>query len=52
MRESNFINRGLQVISDDCTQKNNEGHTVKNYSDDDEIKDMLKNGCINPIRRL
>lgn len=20
--------------------------------DDDEIKDMLKNGCINPIRRL
>ena len=41
MRESNFINRGLQVISDDCTQKNNEGHTVKNYSDDDEIKEIL-----------
>ena len=41
MRESNFINRGLQVISDDCTQKNSEGHTIKNFSDDDEIKEIL-----------
>ena len=37
MDESNFIHRGLQMIADDCTQKNSEGHTIKLYSDDDEI---------------
>lgn len=42
MSESNFINRGLQVISDDCTQKNIEGHVAKIYSDDDEIKEILE----------
>lgn len=42
MSESNFINRGLQVITDDCTQKNNEGHVLKVYSDDDEIKEILE----------
>lgn len=42
MSESNFINRGLQIIADDCTQKNEEGHTVKVYSDDDEIKEILE----------
>ena len=42
MSESNFINRGLQVIADDCTQKNNEGHTIKVYSDDDETKEILE----------
>lgn len=41
MSECNFINRGLQVIADDCSQRNQEGHTVKNYSDDDEIKQIL-----------
>lgn len=41
MSECNFINRGLQVIADDCTQRNQEGHTVRSYSDDDEIKDIL-----------
>jgi len=43
MSESNFIHRGLQVISDDCSQKNNEGHTLKVYSDDDENKEILEN---------
>lgn len=42
MSESNFINRGLQVITDDCTQKNNEGHVLKVYSDDDDIKEILE----------
>jgi hypothetical protein len=42
MSESNFIHRGLQIIADDCSQKNNEGHTVKVYSDDDEIKEILE----------
>ena len=42
MSDSNFINRGLQVISDDCTQKNNEGHTLKIYSDDDDTKEILE----------
>lgn len=41
MSECNFINRGLQVIADDCTQRNQEGHTVRCYSDDDEIKQIL-----------
>lgn len=41
MSECNFINRGLQVIADDCTQRNQEGHTVRSYSDDDEIKQIL-----------
>ena len=38
----NFIHRGLQIISDDCTQRNEEGHTIKVYSDDDEIKNILE----------
>ena len=42
MDESNFIHRGLQMIADDCTQKNSEGHTIKLYSDDDEIKEILE----------
>ena len=42
MADSNFINRGLQIISDDCTQKNNDGHVLKVYSDDDEIKEILE----------
>jgi len=41
MSESNFIHRGLQVIADDASQKNIEGHTAKVYSDDDEIKEIL-----------
>ena len=41
MDESNFIHRGLQIISDDCTQKNIEGHVLKIYSDDDETKNIL-----------
>lgn len=43
MSEYNFIHRGLQQISDDCSQRNVEGHTLKNYSDDDEIKEILNN---------
>lgn len=42
MSECNFIHRGLQIIADDCSQKNIEGHTVKVYSDDDEIKETLE----------
>ena len=41
MSECNFIHRGLQIIADDCAQKNIEGHTLKIYSDDDDIKKTL-----------
>jgi len=43
MSEYNFIHRGLQQIADDCSQKNIEGHSLKNYSDDDDIKEILNN---------
>ena len=42
MSETNFIHRGLQIIADDCSQRNEEGHTIKVYSDDDEIKETLE----------
>ena len=42
MSECNFIHRGLQIIADDCSQKNREGHSVKVYSNDDEIKEILE----------
>lgn len=37
-----FLNRGLQVIADDACQKNEDGNTIKIYSDDDEIKEDLE----------
>lgn len=37
-----FVHRGLQVIADDACQKNTEGDTVKIYSDDEEIKEILE----------
>ena len=37
-----FLNRGLQVIADDACQKNEDGNTIKIFSDDDEIKDDLE----------
>lgn len=43
MSEYNFIHRGLQQIADDCSQRNIEGHSLKNYSDDDDIKEILNN---------
>ena len=43
MSETNFIHRGLQVIADDASQKNVDGHTIKVYSDDDETKEILSN---------
>ncbi len=42
MSECNFIQRGLQIIADDCSQKNLQGHTLTVYSDDDEIKQILE----------
>lgn len=42
MSECNFIHRGLQIIADDCSQKNMEGHTLKVYSDDEEIQQILQ----------
>ena len=42
MSEYNFIHRGLQIIADDCSQRNIEGHTLRVNSDDDEIKDILE----------
>lgn len=41
MSECNFIHRGLQVIADDGCQKNIDGNTVKIYSDDEDIKNIL-----------
>lgn len=38
-----FIHRGLQVIADDACQKNIDGDTVKVYSNDDDIKNILEN---------
>lgn len=37
-----FIHRGLEVIADDACQKNVDGDTVKVYSDDEEIKEILE----------
>jgi len=37
-----FLHRGLQVIADDACQKNTDGDTVKVYSDDEDIKDILE----------
>ena len=37
-----FIHRGLQVIADDACQKNVDGDTVKVYSDDEDIKEILE----------
>lgn len=42
MSECNFIQRGLQIIADDCSQKNLQGHTLKINSDDEEIKQLLE----------
>ena len=42
MSENNFINRGLQAIADDATQKNQEGNVCSIYSDDDDIKNILE----------
>ena len=36
-----FLARGLQTIADDGTQKNVEGDTVKVYSNDEDIKEIL-----------
>lgn len=42
MSETNFIHRGLQIIADDCTQKNSvNGHTILVNSEDDDIKQTL-----------
>lgn len=37
-----YLHRGLQVISDDACQKNTDGDTVKIYSDDEDIKEILE----------
>lgn len=42
MSECNFIQRGLQIIADDCSQKNLQGHTLTVNSDDEEIKQILE----------
>lgn len=42
MADCPFLHRGLQVISDDACQKNVDGDTVKIYSDDEEIKEILE----------
>lgn len=42
MSECNFIHRGLQIIADDCSLRNEDGHTFKILSDDDEIKEILE----------
>lgn len=42
MANSNFINRGLQVITDDACQKNTEGDIIGISSDNEEIKNSLK----------
>ncbi len=36
-----FIHRGVETICDDGVQMNDEGHALKFYSDDDEIKERL-----------
>ena len=42
MSETNFIHKGLQIIADDCTQKNSvNGHTILVNSEDDDIKQIL-----------
>lgn len=36
-----FIHRGVETICDEGVQRNDEGHALKFYSDDDEIKERL-----------
>ena len=37
-----YVHRGLEVIADDSCQKNIEGYTVKIYSNDEDIKQILE----------
>ena len=36
-----YINRGLQIIADSASLKNDEGNVIKNYSADDDEKEIL-----------
>jgi len=41
MDSMEFIHRGLELIADDSSQPNDDGDTVKIYSDDEAIKDVI-----------
>jgi hypothetical protein len=42
MDKMEFVHRALEIVSDDSTQKNNEGNAIKIYSDDEETKKILE----------
>jgi len=41
MDSMEFIHRGLELIADDSSQPNDDGDTVKIYSDDESIKNTI-----------
>lgn len=42
MDENEFIHRGLEIISDDASQKNEHGNVITVYSDDEKKKTVLE----------
>ena len=42
MDTTEFIHRGLEIVADDGSQINQEGSSIKIYSDDEEIKNTLE----------
>ena len=42
MDKMEFVHRALEIVSDDGSQKNNEGNALKIYSDDEDVKEMLE----------
>ena len=42
MDRMEFIHRALEIVADDSTQANSDGHVLKVYSDDEEIKNELE----------
>jgi len=42
MDKMEFVHRAIEIVSDDSSQKNNEGNSLKIYSDDEEVKELLE----------
>jgi len=42
MDKMEFVHRALEIVSDDGSQKNNDGNSMKIYSDDEEVKKILE----------
>ena len=42
MDKMEFVHRALEIVSDDGSQKNNDGNSMKIYSEDEEVKKILE----------